>query len=52
VSQEGGWRQAKGRLGISLTLKKISRSPFDFPGITTKATTEDILAAVRESRSR
>ena len=37
---------------FSLILKKTSRSPFDVPGIKTKATTEDILAAVRESRSR
>lgn len=27
-------------------------SPFDVPGIKTKATTEDILDAVRESRER
>ena len=37
---------------FSLVLKKASQSPFDIPGIKTKATTEDILAAVRESRSR
>ncbi|MEW6595117.1 MAG: type II toxin-antitoxin system Phd/YefM family antitoxin [Thermodesulfobacteriota bacterium] len=37
---------------FSLVLKKSSRSPFDIPGIKTKATTDDILAAVRESRSR
>lgn len=37
---------------FSLVLKKSSQSPFDIPGIKTKATTEDILAAVRESRSR
>jgi len=33
-----------------VTLKKINRSPFDLPGIKTKATTDDILKAVRESR--
>ena len=27
-------------------------SPFDVPGVRTKATTTDILSAVRESRSR
>lgn len=32
--------------------KKSTQSPFDIPGITTKATTEDILAAIRDSRSR
>jgi len=37
---------------FSLTIKKTSKSPFDVPGITTKATTEDILEAIRESRSR
>jgi len=37
---------------FSLVLKKTNQSPFDISGITTKATTEDILAAVRESRSR
>lgn len=36
---------------FSLRLKETSQSPFDIPGITTKATTEQILAAVRESRS-
>ncbi|MFZ5773250.1 MAG: type II toxin-antitoxin system Phd/YefM family antitoxin [Thermodesulfobacteriota bacterium] len=33
-------------------LKKPIKSPFDIPGIMTKATTEDILAAVKKSRSR
>jgi antitoxin (DNA-binding transcriptional repressor) of toxin-antitoxin stability system len=37
---------------FSLVLKKTNQSPFDIPGITTKATTDDILAAVKESRSR
>lgn len=37
---------------FSLKLKKTSQSPFDIPGITTRVTTEDILAAVRESRFR
>ena len=37
---------------FSLTLKKTSKSPFDLPGIKTKATTKDILKAVRESRSK
>ncbi len=34
---------------FSLTLKK-KISPFDVPGIKTKATTQNILDAVRESR--
>ena len=37
---------------LSLTIKKTSKSPFDLPGIKTKATTKDILEAVRESRSK
>ena len=37
---------------FSLMLKKSSQSPFDISGVTTKATTEDILVAIRESRSR
>ena len=36
---------------FSLTSKKNkTKSPFDVPGIKTKATTQDILDAVRESR--
>ena len=37
---------------FSLTIKKTSKSPFDLPGIKTKATTKDILEAGRESRSK
>ena len=37
---------------FSLTIKKTSKSPFDLPGIKTKATTKDILEAVRASRSK
>jgi len=32
--------------------KTTPQSPFDVPGIRTKATTRDILEAVRESRRR
>ncbi len=36
---------------FTISLKeKSSGSPFDVEGISTKATTEDILAAVRDSR--
>ncbi|HEX2959389.1 MAG TPA: hypothetical protein VHO70_21320 [Chitinispirillaceae bacterium] len=35
---------------FSLTPEKESSSPLDVKGIKTKASTEDILAAVRESR--
>lgn len=37
---------------FSLSIKRTSKSPFDVPGISTQATTADILQAVTESRSR
>jgi prevent-host-death family protein len=37
---------------FSIIFRKSRKSPFDVPGIQTKATTKDILAAVRESRER
>ena len=37
---------------FSLSIESPLQSPFDIPGIKTKATTTDILDAVRESRSR
>lgn len=37
---------------FSVVLKKTTASPFDVPGITTAATTQDILEAVLKSRSR
>ena len=37
---------------FSILYRKNKKSPFDVPGIQTKATTKDILAAVRESRER
>lgn len=37
---------------FSIIFKKSEKSPFDVPGIQTKATTKDILAAVRVSRER
>ena len=37
---------------FSIIFRKSKRSPFDVPGIQTKATTKDILVAVRESRER
>ena len=42
----------RGKETFSLVYKKPSKSPFDVPGIKTKATTQDIVDAVRESRSR
>jgi prevent-host-death family protein len=37
---------------FSIIFRKSKKSPFDVPGIKTKATTNDILEAVRESRER
>lgn len=37
---------------FSIIYRKSKKSPFDVPGIRTKATTKDILSAVRESRER
>jgi prevent-host-death family protein len=37
---------------FSIIFRKSKRSPFDVPGIQTKAATKDILVAVRESRER
>lgn len=36
---------------FSVAVKTPTKSPFDVPGIKTKATTQDILSAIRESRS-
>jgi len=36
---------------FSLVYKTISSSPFDVKGLLTQATTEDIIEAVRDSRS-
>ena len=41
----------RGRETFSLTYKKALTSPFDVPGVKTRATTQDIVDAVRESRS-
>jgi prevent-host-death family protein len=37
---------------FKIIFAKSSKSPFDVPGIKTKATTKDILDAVNESRAR
>jgi prevent-host-death family protein len=42
----------RGGESFSIVLRKSKKSPFDVPGIKTKATTKDIIAAVRESRER
>jgi prevent-host-death family protein len=42
-------RQRDGAV-FSVVPKRLSKSPFDIPGIKTKATTKNILDAIRESR--
>jgi prevent-host-death family protein len=37
---------------FSITLKRKQKSPFDVRGIKTRATTKDILDAIKELRSR
>lgn len=37
---------------FSIIFRKNKKSPFDVPGIESKATTKDILDAVKESRER
>ncbi len=37
---------------FSIIFRKTGTSPFDIPGIKTKATTNDILDAVKKSRER
>ena len=43
-------RRRDGALFSLTSKKKKLSSPFDVPGIKTKATTQDIIDAVRESR--
>ena len=42
----------RGGESFSIIYKKGQKSPFDVPGIKTRATTKDILDAIKESRSR
>jgi len=42
----------RGGENFSIVFRKSDKSPFDVPGIQTRATTKDILAVVRESRER
>ncbi len=37
---------------FAILYRKSSKSPFDVPGIKTKASTQDILDAIRESKER
>lgn len=42
----------KGGETFTILYRKSSKSPFDVPGIKTKASTQDILDAIREYRER
>jgi hypothetical protein len=42
----------RGGESFFISFKKSQKSPFDVPGIDTRATTKDILDAIKESRSR
>ncbi len=44
-------RRGKETFSVVYKRPSASRSPFDVPGIKTRATTQDIVDAVRESRS-
>ena len=41
----------RGGESFSIIYRKSPKSPFDVPGINTRATTQDILDAVKESRA-
>ncbi len=43
-------RRKDGSIFSLVSKEKSSKSPFDVPGINTKATTQNILSAVEESR--
>ncbi|MES9945488.1 MAG: prevent-host-death protein [Candidatus Thiodiazotropha sp.] len=43
-------RRRDGAIFSLISKKEKTKSPFDVPGIKTKASTQDILDAVRESR--
>jgi prevent-host-death family protein len=42
----------RGGESFSIIFKKYKKSPFDISGIDTKATTQDILSAIRDSREK
>ena len=44
-------RRKDGAIFSLISKKKKEKSPFDISGIKTKATTQDILDAIRDSRS-
>ena len=53
-AKDGGEVRIKRRDGTEFTVRPVrsGRSPLDVPGVDTDVTTEDIVAAIRESRER
>ncbi len=51
-SEEVVIKRRGGEMYTVLFKKEKKASPFDVPGIKTKASTDDILDAIRDSRSR
>lgn len=45
-------RRKDGSVFVLKSKRGNAKSPFDVPGVSTSATTEDVLNAVRESRQR
>ncbi|MEX0739195.1 MAG: hypothetical protein WD071_07630 [Pseudohongiella sp.] len=45
-------RRKDGSVFILRSKRTTDGSPFDLPGVTTKAKTDDVLEAISESRSR
>jgi len=45
-------RRRDGSIFVLRKKEEQAKSPFDVPSVATKATTEDILAAIRDSRAR
>ena len=51
-SEEVEIRRKDGSIFSLISKNKKAKSPFDVPGIKTKATTQNILSAIKDSRER
>ncbi len=52
LKEEVEIRRKDGSVFVLTSKRGKTRSPFDVPGLTTAATTDDIIDAVRASRQR